>query len=162
MSTATVTHNQTASNVTPSRSIVDLLDSDQQAALVLKAAMLPEEVQANMKALAPNLSPVEQYLLRQARKEANSALASKLRPGWIMLLALYAPTLTSKDELVRKDAEKRISAINDEIPDIKESIKVLKAVKGRLLMKSTNPTDTTNAIEQACKIFSVKPETLLQ
>jgi len=136
------------------------LSDDQSAALERKMAALPVEVQEVMRTNFPNLPSVMQYILRQVRREANNALASKLRPAWIAQLTMYVPTLVSKDETVCKDAERAVNRIVEEIPDAKELVKVLVAVKLRLFRSTTNPLATADAVAQACKIVGIKPETL--
>jgi len=138
----------------------EFLNADQIAALERKMATLPVEVQQVMRTNFPDLPPVVQYILRQMTREANNALASKLRPAWIAQLTMYVPTLVSKDETVRKDAERSVNRIIEEIPDAKELVKVLVAVKLRLFRSTTNPLATADAISQACKIAGIKPETL--
>lgn len=136
------------------------LDNDQIAALERKAALLPSEVQESMR--VDGLSIAEQYILRQMRKEANNALASKLRPVWIMQVKMYAVTLNSKDENLRKNSEKVIAKLADEIGEPKEVIKVLTAVRTQLLNATSDIAGVVENVATACKIFGVKPESLLK
>lgn len=139
------------------------LTPEQVAALERKAAMLPVEVIQTMAAKAPEGSSLaEQYVLRQITREANNTLAAQLRPTWIASLMLYIPTLTAKDEHVRKNAESAVASIADEISDAKEVVKVLGTVRARLVGRTSNPQSAIDAITQACKIFNIKPETLLK
>jgi hypothetical protein len=138
----------------------EYLNDDQIAAIERKMAALPPEVQEVLRNSIPDMPPVIQYILRQIRKEANNALASKLRPAWIAHLTMVVPTLVSKDDTVRKDAERTTAKTVEEIPDVKELVKVLVAVKMRLYRATTNPLATADAIAQACKIAGIKPETL--
>jgi hypothetical protein len=143
--------------------VLQQLTPEQVAAVERKAAMLPIEVIENMASSAPEgTSLAEQYVLRQIRREANNTLASQLRPTWIATLLLYVPTLIVKDENVRKNAEHAVHGIADEISDAKEVIKVLTAVRAKLVGRTSNPQAAVDAIAQACKIFQIKPETLLK
>jgi hypothetical protein len=142
---------------------VSLLTTEQVSAIERKAAMLPIEVIEDMASKAPEgASLAEQYVLRQIRREANNTLAAQLRPTWIATLLMYVPTLTAKDENVRKNAERTVLGISEEITDMKETVKVLTAVRAKMLGRSTNPQAVIDAVAQACKIFNIKPETLLK
>ncbi len=142
---------------------VTLLTPEQVAAIERKAAMLPIEVIENMATNAPEGSSLaEQYILRQIRREAHNTLASQLRPTWIATLLMYVPTLTAKDENVRKNAERTVHGLADEISDAKEVVKVLTAVRAKLVGRTSNPQAAVDAVSQACKIFNIKPETLLK
>ena len=142
---------------------VTLLTPEQVAAIERKAAMLPIEVIENMATNAPEGSSLaEQYILRQIRREANNTLASQLRPTWIATLLMYVPTLTAKDENVRKNAERTVHGLADEISDAKDVVKVLTAVRAKLVGRTSNPQAAVDAVAQACKIFNIKPETLLK
>lgn len=142
------------------QNLLSFLSNDQVAALERKAASLEPEIQESMRQDFPDMPPAVQYMLRRSAKEANSFLASKLRPIWVGNLSLHVPALVSKDDSSRKEAERACGKIIDTFPDIKETVKVLVAVKLRLYRATTNPLAVSQAIEQVCKIARIKPETL--
>ena len=143
---------ETLGNEQPAVSLLSYLNGDQLGALEKKYAALPVEIQQAMRQTYPSVSsPVEMYILRQLRREANSFLASKLRTGWIAQLVMFVPDLVNNNDATRKAAEHRIANLADEISDVKEMAKTLKAVKVRLDYSSTTP-----AMIKACTIFGLQ------
>lgn len=144
------------SNASNDSSLLGYLNGDQLGALEKKYAALPVEIQQAMRSTYPSVSsPVELYILRQLRREANSFLASKLRTGWIAQLVMFVPDLTNGNDATRKAAEHRVASLADEIADIKEMSKTLKAVKVRLDYSSSTP-----AMAKACVIFGLNPQVI--
>lgn len=137
-------------------SVTDFLTSEQSGALEMKYASLAPEIQHYMQEQYPTVtSPVTLYLIRQAVKEANSKLASNLRPGWITSVRLNVPALVSTDTTSKTEAFRRLRQIADELPDTKEAIKVLKSVKVQLDKSSTD-----ESIVKVCEIFGINPSSI--
>ena len=136
--------------------VLDVLTQEQKGALELKYAALPSEVQQVTAAKYPAITnPVMLYVIRQMVKEANGKLASSLRPGWITSIRLNIPALTSSNAASKSESERRLSAIADEMPDVKEAIKCLKSVKIQL-----DRTSQDAGIVAACKLFDVSASSL--
>ena len=136
--------------------VLSCLTGEQLGALEKKYSMLPVEIQESMRARFPNVSnPATLYLIRQSVREANNFLASKLRAGWIAQLVTFVPDLTNSVEPTRKSSEHRIRNLADEIEDVKEVVKTLKAVKVKLDRSSKSPD-----ILAACTIFGISPSTI--
>ena len=132
------------------------LSPEQMGALELKWSALPSEVREVVGERHPDVkSPVVLYVLRQVEREANGKLASELRPIWKNSVKHNMRALTSTVENSRNEAFRRMGQIADEIPDVKESRKVLKAAKIELDMTTADP-----AIVAACKIFNISPASL--
>jgi len=139
-----------------STNVLTYLSAEQAGALEMKFASLDTVIQRDMIERFPAItSPVALYVLRQMRKEANGKLASNLRPGWITSIRLNIPALESSNGASRDEAIRRLSAIAEEMPDVKEAIKCLKSVKVQL-----DKTSMDSSIVEACRIFGIQPSSL--
>lgn len=134
--------------------ILDFLSVEQKAALEGKWNMLAPEVRSSVAAKYPLVSTVGLYLLRQASKEANNAMASKMRPQWYNTLTLNAASLKSGEQAIREYAEKQLKTLADEI-DSKESVTLIKKYK-----QSKDTTSKDAHIVQLCGIFGVSPASI--
>jgi hypothetical protein len=140
--------------------IFHYLSAEEVAALESKAAILAPEVQSAMREAAPGLSIAAQYMLRQAKREAEAQISRKYRDEWIMQLVLFVPTLNSSSEAVKKNAEQAVSRIAEEISTAKMAVAVLQSVKQKLLNKTSHFTEIEANMRIACKIFNVNLEAL--
>ena len=130
------------------------LSVEQKAALESKFNMLAPEVRSAVASKYPAVSTVGLYVIRQMVKEANNAMASKMRPQWYNTLTLNAASIKSGEQAIREYAEKQLLALAEEI-DSKESVTLLKKYK--------NAHDLTSKDQHVVKlagIFGVNPVSL--
>ena len=116
--------------------------------------MLAPEVRSAVASKYPAVSTVGLYVIRQMVKEANNAMASKMRPQWYNTLTLNAASIKSGEAAIREYAEKQLLALAEEI-DSKESVTLLKKYK--------NAHDLTSKDQHIVKlagIFRVNPVSL--
>ena len=130
------------------------LTIEQKAALESKFNMLAPEVRSSVASKYPAMSTVGLYVIRQMVKEANNAMASKMRPQWYNTLTLNAASLKSGEAAIREYAEKQLRELADGI-DSKESVTLLKKYK-----QSKDTTSKDTHIVQLAGIFGVNPVAL--
>ena len=130
------------------------LSVEQKAALESKFNQLAPEVRSAVASKYPAVSTVGLYVIRQMVKEANNAMASKMRPQWYNTLTLNAASLKSKEAAISEYAEKQLSELADSI-DSKESTTLLKKYK-----QSQDTTSKDPHIIKLAGIFGVNPATL--
>ena len=130
------------------------LSVEQKAALESKFNMLPVEVRSSVASKYPAMSTVGQYVIRQMVKEANNAMASKLRPQWYNTLTLNAASLKSGEQAIRDYAERILRELADSL-DSKESTTLLKKYK-----REKDTTSKDAHIVQLAGIFGVNPATI--
>jgi hypothetical protein len=134
-----------------SADVLSKLTVEQQAALEGKWNMLAPEIRSAIASKYPAMSTVGMYVVRQIVKEANNAMASKLRPQWYNTLTINAASLRSAEQPIREWAEKQLSELADQI-DSKESVTLIKKYK-----QSKDTTSKDAHIVQLCGIFGVSP-----
>lgn len=130
------------------------LSVEQKAALESKFNMLAPEVRSSVASKYPAVSTVGLYVIRQMVKEANNAMASKMRPQWYNTLTLNAASLKSGEQAIREYAEKQLRELADSI-DSKESVTLLKKYK-----QSKDTTSKDAHIVKLAGIFGVNPVAL--
>ena len=135
-------------------SLLEHLSVEQQSALESKFNTLAQETRSEYNAKYPQLSVVARYVVRQMTKEANSKLASNLRPEWFRELGTQAAGLRSGNEEIRKYSEQRLVVLAVTF-DTKEAISLLKKYKNSKDMTSEN-----EHIKQLCGIFEVSSSNL--
>jgi len=138
----------------PSNNVLDMLSVEQRGAIESKFNALPQEVRSAVAAKYPTLTTVGWYVIRQMVKEANSKLASNMRPIWFQKLQLNATSLKSGEPAIREYAHKQLVELAEEL-DSKESVTLLKKYK------NTHDMTTKDAhIVQLAGIFGVSPSNL--
>ncbi|MDR3392482.1 MAG: hypothetical protein P4L77_12195 [Sulfuriferula sp.] len=130
------------------------LSVEQKAALESKFNTLAPEVRSSVATKYPALSTVGLYVIRQMIREANNAMASKMRPQWFNTLTLNAASLKSGEIAIREYAEKQLRELAESI-DSKESTTLLKKYK-----QSKDATSKDAHIVQLAGIFGVNPVSL--
>ena len=130
------------------------LTVEQKAALESKWNTLAPEVRSSVATKYPALTTVGLYVVRQMVKEANNAMASKMRPQWFNTLTLNAASLKSGEAAIREYAEKQLRELADSI-DSKESTTLLKKYK-----QHKDATSKDAHIVQLAGIFGVNPVSL--
>ena len=151
---ATLKDQLTAVVAEQTKSVLNMLTVEQQAALESKLLTLPIEVRSSLAAKYPNLSNVEAYIVRQMVREANGKLASNKRPVWYSILKSNADSVQSTNKDVAGWARTQLMNLAEEI-DSKESIGLLKKYKA-----SKDTTSKDAHIVQLCGIFGVSPANL--
>lgn len=134
------------------------LSDDQQIALEKKFAALPKGIPNLVRQSFPLVTnTLHLYILKQLTEEADAAIVSAKRSGWISTLSNHIPSLVSSVPELRKNSESKMVQVRDEIADTKVATAILKAVKKDMLsgISSERVTTVLKQLEAACPYFEV-------
>lgn len=138
--------------------VVSHLTDEQQIALEKKFSALPKGIPQLIRAAYPLITnTLHLYILKQLSEEADAAIVSAKRAGWISTLLTHIPSLVSSVPHLRADSEKKLTNVRDEIADTKVATAILKAVKKEMLsgISSERVSAVLKQLEAACPYFEV-------
>ena len=141
----------------PVKSIMDFLTLEQLAALETKYNQVDQDARLVADKKYSELKTVaERYIVRRMVKEANSALASKLRPGWYSTLLMWGPSFQhlSADNPNKKLGIEKLKELSEQF-DSKEATTLLKKFKN-----AQDVTSETPWIKELCAVFGVDARNL--
>ena len=127
------------------------------AALAGKYLMLDQDARLVADSSYAELATIaERYIVRRMVKEANSAMASKLLPGWFATLLMWGPSFQhlSSENPNYKLAVEKLTELSEQF-DSKEATTLLKKFKN--VQDVTSDTPWLKAI---CAVFKVEPKSL--
>jgi len=140
------------------------LSEEQQVALERKFSALPKDSRRNAHNAFPLISnPLHLYIARQLAKEADAAIVSAKREGWISQILKHIPKLrlcegeNAQMKTLRSEAESELKNLSDEIGDSAVAASILTAVKKKYLegVSSHRIGMLMGDVERACPYFGV-------